>query len=144
MNLFWNYGAEGAKISATVAILGTFSNIILGGYDKILSLLVFLMASDFILGILVAIKAKRLNSKVMFWGGINKILVLMLVALAVRLDSVLPIAEPYIRTAVIWFYSGREGLSLVENYGKIGLPLPPFLVNLLEQLKNTNNNSVTK
>lgn len=134
-NLFWNYGTEGAKISTVVAVLGTTFNILMGGWDKMLTLLCFLMAADFILGFLAASKAGKVNSKVMFWGGINKLLVLLLVSVAVQLDGVLPIAEPYIRTAVIWFYSGREGISLIENYGKIGLPLPAFLTKLLEQLE---------
>ena len=135
VNVFWNYGTVGAKISAGVAAVGIMLNMLLGGYDKILGLLVFLMLADFILGILSAIKAKKLNSKAMLWGGVNKILVLLIVALAVRLDCALPIKEPYIRCAVIWFYCGREGLSLVENYGKMGMPLPSFIVKILEQLK---------
>ncbi|MEG2144902.1 MAG: phage holin family protein [Oscillospiraceae bacterium] len=136
-NIFWNYGSDGAKISAGVAVCGTILNVFVGGWDKMIALLCLLMAVDFVLGFLAASKAGKVNSKVMFWGGINKLLVLLLVAVAVQLDAVLPVSEPYIRTAVIWFYSGREGISLVENYGKMGLPLPPFLVKLLEQLKDS-------
>ena len=143
-NVLWNYGVEGVEISGVVAVIGTFLTFLLGGWDKPLQFLMILMASDFLLGILAAIKMGKLNSKVMFWGGINKILVLVLVSISVFMDNALPINEPYIRTAVIWFYSSREGLSVVENYGKLGMPLPPFLVNILQQLKQKSDSSIPK
>lgn len=139
-NIVWNYGSEGAGISGIVAFVGTVATAFFGGWDKPLQLLLYLMAADFILGILAAAKAQKINSKVMFWGGVNKLLVLLLVALAVRMDCALPLSEPYIRTAVIFFYCGREGLSLVENYGKMGMPLPSFIVKLLEQIKEKAEN----
>lgn len=97
--------------------------------------LVVFMAADFVLGFTAAGKAHKINSHVMFWGGVNKLLVLVFVGLGVVLDGLVGLPEPYIRTAIIWFYIGREGLSIVENYGKLGLPLPGFVAALLEQLK---------
>ncbi|MEG2144849.1 MAG: phage holin family protein, partial [Oscillospiraceae bacterium] len=135
-NLFWSYGIDGAEISGMAAILGTLSTAIFGGWDKPLRLLLILIGADFILGFLAAAKEGKVNSKVMLWGGVNKLLVLLLVAVGAALDTALPIAEPYVRTGVIFFYCGREGLSLIENYGKMGLPLPDFLIGILEQIRN--------
>ena len=131
----WNYGAEGAGISAVVAAAGTVFSACLGGWDKMVQALVIFMAADFVLGFTAAGKAHKINSHVMFWGGVNKLLVLVFVGLGVVLDGLVGLPEPYIRTAIIWFYIGREGLSIVENYGKLGLPLPGFVAALLEQLK---------
>ena len=119
-NLLWNYGELGAKISAMIAAAGTAANLVFGGWDRMIQALLAAMAIDFLLGILSAVKSGTVNSHTMFWGGVNKILGL---------------SEPYIRTVVIWFYLGREGLSIVENYGKMGLPLPSVVVGILEQLK---------
>lgn len=58
-----------------------------------------------------------------------------MVGVGVILDRLVGMSDPYIRTAVIWFYIGREGLSIVENYGKMGMPLPPAIAKALEQLK---------
>lgn len=140
MNLYWNYGEKGAKLSAGLAVVGTFLTKVLGGWDVMVRALIVFMVVDFALGFLCSVKCNTTNSRTMFWGGVNKILVLLFVALGVVLDDLLGMPSPAIRTAVIWFYVGREGLSIVENYGKMGLPLPAFIKSTLEQLKNSGDN----
>ena len=135
MNLFWNYGEAGAKFSAALAAAGTLFTMMFGGWDKLLWLLCGFMALDFLLGVLAAAKAGRVDSKVMLWGGVNKLLVLAFVAVGNGLDRALPIQEPFVRTAVIWFYVGREGLSCVENYAKLGGRVPGFVKAMLAQLQ---------
>lgn len=122
--------------SGIVAGAGTLFTAFVGGYDKMVQTLIMFMAVDFILGFAAAGKAKKIDSHVMFWGGVNKLLVLVMVGIGVALDRLIGMPEPYIRTAVIWFYMGREGLSIVENYGKMDLPLPTFIKTILEQLKD--------
>ncbi len=130
----WSYGADGAVISSILAVIGTALNWWLGGWDQMIQALVAFMAVDFVLGFLAAAKAGSLDSNVMFWGGVNKLLVLMFVGVGVILDRLTGLATPTIRTAVIWFYIGREGLSITENYGKLGLPLPEAIKAALEQI----------
>lgn len=134
--LLWNYGNEGATLSGVVAVAGTLLNGWLGGFDNMVQALVTCMAIDFALGFLEAVKSRMVDSHTMFWGGINKILVLVFVGFGVVLDGLVATPQPYIRTAIIWFYIGREGLSIVENYGKMGLPLPKFITTVLRQLKD--------
>lgn len=139
MNVIWSYGEGGACFSAAVSALGTAMVSLLGGWDQPLKALVLFMVLDFVLGVLAAIKNAKLDSKLSFWGGINKILVLCFVAVGVVLDGILPLEEPYCRTAIIFFYIGREGLSLVENYGKLGGRMPAFLCDILAQMQDEND-----
>lgn len=127
--------------STIIAAVGTFFNWLLGGWDVMVQTLIFFMALDFILGITAALKARTVDSHVMFWGGINKVLVLCLVAVGAMLDTLLGMDNPYIRTAVIWFYIARELLSILENYGKLGNKVPPVLKTILAQLQEKGENT---
>jgi toxin secretion/phage lysis holin len=116
------------------ALLG-FVISFLGGWDQGLQILFLLMAADYATGVLGAFKTKTVNSDVMFWGGIRKITILFVVGLAAQVDGWLHLDAPVVRTAALYFYAGREGLSVVENLGVLGVPLPPAVLNFLEQLK---------
>ena len=89
----WSYGGMGAAISGGVAAIGTWITARLGGWDEALMILVGCMALDFAIGVLAAGKNGQLNSKIAFWGGVNKIVVLFLVAVGVGLDRFLPLKE---------------------------------------------------
>ena len=135
-NVLWSYGEEGAALSGAVSAAGTLLVALLGGWDQPLKALLLFMALDFVLGVLAAAKNGEVDSKVAFWGGVNKLAVLCFVMVGVMLDCTLPISQPYCRTAVIFFYMAREGLSLIENYGKLGGELPTFLRSMLAQMKD--------
>ncbi|MEK4512846.1 phage holin family protein [Paenibacillus sp. FSL K6-2524] len=128
-------GASG-KESITGSILGAMllAATLLGGWDKPLQILLALMIADYVTGVLGAFKTKTVNSDVMFWGGIRKITVLFVVGLSVLIDSWISPGSLVFRTLAIYFYAGREGLSVVENLGVIGVYLPPKLKEYLEQL----------
>lgn len=64
---------------------------------------------------------------------------LCFVAVGVVLDGILPLEQPYCRTAIVFFYVGREGLSMIENYGRLGGQLPGFLREILAQLQEQNS-----
>ncbi|WP_025682588.1 phage holin family protein [Paenibacillus maysiensis] len=116
--------------SALVGLVVTF----LGGWDKSIRVLLIMMAIDYVFGVLGALKTKSVNSDVMFWGGIRKITVLLVVGLAAQIDDWIQPGTPIFRTAAIYFYVGREGLSVVENLGTMGIPLPFKLKSFLQQL----------
>ena len=130
------YGAWAERFTGCFALVGTGLSALMGGWDGPVKALLFFMCFDFLSGFAAACKEKRLDSQVMFWGGVGKGMVLLLVAAGVVLDSLLGFTQPYCRLAVIWFYIGREGLSILENYGRLGLPLPAFLTGLLEQVRD--------
>ena len=121
--------------NAAIAAIGTTLSAWLGGWDAAIGLLVTLMVADYITGFLGAVKGRRVNSEVMFWGGIRKGIILAVIALAVQLDGMLGNADPILRTLAIYFYAAREGISVTENLGILGVDLPPVIVKVLEQLQ---------
>ncbi|PYI57008.1 phage holin family protein [Paenibacillus flagellatus] len=107
----------------------------LGGWDIALQVLVALMIADYATGVLGALKTRAVTSEKMFWGGVRKGVILGVIALAAMADQWVGGDTPIFRTLAVYFYAGREGLSVVENLGPIGVQLPPGLVKFLEQLK---------
>lgn len=122
--------------NSTIASLGTALTAWFGGWDITLKVLVYLMVLDYITGFLGAVRQKKVNSEVMYWGGIRKLVILSLVALAVLLDYLFSNPEPILRTFLAYYYIGREGVSMVENVGKIGLPMPAKFKGAFEQLQD--------
>lgn len=126
---------------ASCAAAGAALSRLLGGWDGWLALLVALMVADYLTGVLVAAVWKKsgksatgaLDSRAGFKGLCRKGAVLLLVLVAVRLDSALGVT--YARTAVCLFFIGNEGLSLLENLGQMGVPYPRFLRDALEALR---------
>jgi toxin secretion/phage lysis holin len=124
-----------AATAGWIAAVGTFATAYLGGWDASLKVLVYLMVADYITGLLGALKSKNVNSEIMFWGGLRKGVVLFVIILAIQLDDLANNSVPVFRTVAIYFYASREGLSVVENLGIIGVPLPEQLTKFLQQLK---------
>lgn len=124
-----------ASVAGIFAAAGTAVSAWFGGWDTAIQVLVALMVLDYATGVLGALKRKAVDSEVMFWGGVRKGVVLAVIILAVMIDRLIGADAPIFRTIAIYFYSGREGLSVVENLGQLGVPMPPGLVKFLEQLK---------
>ncbi|WP_084146540.1 phage holin family protein [Paenibacillus wynnii] len=120
-------------ITSMAGLLATIAGL-LGGWDKALQVLVAFMVADYITGLLGAIKTKTVSSDVMFWGGIRKGVVLFVVGLSALMDDWLQPGAPIFRTAAIYFYAGREGLSVIENIGVLGVYMPPVVKDFLLQL----------
>jgi toxin secretion/phage lysis holin len=110
----------------------------LGGWDIALEILLTVIALDYITGVCKAISDKELNSIVGLKGIIKKVGYLIVVAVAVILDRITGNTGA-IRTLVIYFFVANEGISILENWGGMGLPLPKKIFDVLEQLKNENN-----
>ncbi|AXB82766.1 holin family protein [Megasphaera hexanoica] len=116
-----------------ISCIGTGFSYLIGWNDVIEALLVA-MAIDYITGILAAYinPDMQLNSQRGFKGICKKIVILLLVALAHELDRAT--GQPAVQSLVVWFFLGNEGLSIIENAAKAGLPIPKKLRDTLEQL----------
>lgn len=121
-------------IQIVIAAVGGYIGYFLGGWDGFLYALVAFVVIDYLTGIMVAILEKRLSSEVGFRGIFKKVLIFSLVAIAHIIDSQIIQTGSTIRTAVIFFYLSNEGISIIENTAKIGLPVPEKLTAVLEQL----------
>jgi len=111
---------------------------LLGGWDIALKTLLIVIAIDYISGICKAIYKKKLNSKVGLKGIVKKFAYLLTVALAVEVDQIMGNTGA-IRTLVIYFFVANDGISIIENLGGMGVPLPNKLKEVLEQLRDDNN-----
>lgn len=89
---------------------------------------------DYITGVMCAINNKTLSSAVGFKGICRKVLIFLLVGIANVLDVQVIGTGSVLRTAVFFFYISNEGISLLENAGHLGLPIPGKIKVVLEQL----------
>ena len=128
MKEFWNV------IQMVFTGMGGWLGYFLGGYDGLLYALIVFMVVDYITGVMCAIVDKKLSSAVGFKGICRKVLILMLVGIANLLDVSVIGTGAVLRTAVIFFYLSNEGVSLLENAGHLGLPIPEKLKEILAQL----------
>lgn len=110
----------------------------LGGLDVALQTLLIAIVIDYITGIIKAYVTKELSSKLGLKGILKKIGVLCLVALSVLIDHVTG-ETGAVRTLVIYYFVANEGLSIIENLGKSGIPIPKKLEQAITQLKGEEN-----
>jgi toxin secretion/phage lysis holin len=122
-------------IQLFITALGGYIGWFLGGYDGFIYALVAFVIIDYLTGLMVAVLERKLSSEVGFRGIFKKVLIFSLVGIGNMVDVYLLKNGSAIRTAVIFFYLSNEGISILENAGKIGLPIPGKLKNILEQLK---------
>ena len=106
----------------------------LGGCDGLLYALVLFVVVDYITGVMCAAVDHKLSSEVGFKGICRKVLIFLLVGIGHVLDTQLLGTGSVLRTAGILFYLSNEGVSLLENAGHLGLPIPEKLKIVLEQL----------
>lgn len=126
---------EKTVFNTIVALIGTVFSYILGGWDKGLIILVSFMTIDYLIGVLGGIIRGKLSSQIGFKGLLRKATIILVLIVAVLLDRLLNEGTWVFRTLVCYFYIANEGISILENAGKCGVPLPPKLLNTLEQLK---------
>ena len=122
------------KIQVAITAVGGWLGYFLGGMDGMLIALVVLIALDYVTGFMCAIVDKKLSSAVGFRGICKKVMILMLVGVAHVIDTHVVGTGSALRGAVICFYMSNEGLSLLENAGHLGLPIPEKLKAILTQL----------
>lgn len=114
--------------------VGAYIGWFLGGFDGFLYALVAFVAVDYITGLMAAVLEKKLSSEIGFRGIFKKVLIFVLVGIGNIIDVHLIKNGSAVRTAVIFFYISNEGISIMENSAKVGLPVPEKLKNILEQI----------
>ncbi|WP_291560731.1 MULTISPECIES: phage holin family protein [unclassified Clostridium] len=130
-------------ISTVVAGAGACANYFFGGLDMALKTLLLLMVLDYITGLICAGKDKNLSSSAGFRGLAKKIIILIIVGVGVSVDNVTG-ANGIVRSMVIFFYASMEGISILENATRAGVPIPDKLKDMLIQLKEGNKKEIKR
>lgn len=137
------------SILAIVGIIGGWLASLMGGFDLNLSVLLSLMAVDIATGLLAAIMNKSiktegggLSSGTTFKGICKKFLMLILVYTGFRIDALLG-TNGMIREGAIIAFSLNELISIAENAGLCGIPIPTIITNSIEVLKKKGESKVT-
>jgi len=129
-------------ISGIIGAIGGFFTTLFGGWTAGMTTLVLFMAIDYVSGLIVAGVFKKstksesgaLESRAGWKGLARKGMTLLFVLIAYRLDLLLN--TNYIRDAVVIGFCANELVSIVENAGLMGLPLPSPIMRALEVLRN--------
>ncbi len=121
------------------ALLGAAVTFSFGIWNESLTFLLISMAVDYFTGVAASIKeGSGLNSSVGFWGLFKKGLILLVMMITHRLDILL--GADMIMGGAVFFYIANELLSIIENYGRLGLPLPDRLKRIVQVLRDRAGN----
>ena len=118
-----------------VAATGAIITFLLGGWSPLLQVLILFIALDYVIGVVVAGYLGELSSRIGFKGIAKKILIMLLVAVAYSIDTIMGDGT-LMRDAVIFFYLANELLSIIESVGKTSLPVPDVLKNAVDSLRS--------
>ncbi|MDF2871089.1 MAG: holin [Anaerocolumna sp.] len=125
-------------IRLILAFVGGVLGCIFGGFNSLIYALTAFVALDYITGILLAIRDKKISSEVGYKGIVRKFLIFLIVSMGNIIDNYVLGTGSTLRTLVIMFYLTNEGISILENAGQLGLPIPKKLREAIEKL-NSNN-----
>lgn len=123
-------------ICSCISTVGYILLFLLGGWDIALQCLLIAIALDYVSGIIKAYSTRTLSSKIGFRGLLKKIGLLIVVMIGVIIDKVTG-GTGAVRTLVIYYFVANEGLSIIENLGVAGVPIPKSIKKALKALKNT-------
>lgn len=134
-------------ILAIVGVVGAFIAHAFGGWSAAMATLLIFMGIDYLTGLIVAgvfhnspkSEGGALESKAASKGLIRKGMALLVVLIGARLDLLL--GMNYIRDGIVIAFCVNELLSIVENMGLMGVPMPAPLMNAIELLKNKDDAS---
>ncbi|WJP99893.1 phage holin family protein [Geobacillus stearothermophilus] len=119
-----------------VSLFGSFLSLFVGSVDSFVVILLALVIVDYITGIVASAMEGALSSQVGFRGIVRKLLVFVLVAAAHLVDVAIGWNMHLIRDAIVFFYIANEFISIVENAGRAGVPIPSVLRKAIELLKD--------
>lgn len=121
--------------NAVVGAIGAAASWAWGGWSDLLGFFLLAIVVDYVTGVLASIKeGGGLNSEVGFWGLTRKGLMFIVILIAHHIDLLM--GTNVIMTGAIYFYLANELLSIVENYGRLGLPLPDQVKQVIAVIKN--------
>lgn len=136
-----------AAVLGAAAVIGGAIGSLLGGMDAALQTLLIFMGVDYVTGLVVAgvfgtsdkSDSGRLDSHAGWKGLCRKGVTLLVVLVAAQLDTVLGMT--IVRDAAIYAFIANECISIIENAGLMGIPIPNAVMNAIETLQNKDKPS---
>ena len=133
MNLLKDLFPSLTPIIGFISCIGATIVALLGGWDNIIIILIIFMIIDYISGLIVAIVFKKstksangaLESNAGFKGLCRKAMILLMIIIAAQFDKLLGI--DWVRESIIIAFIVNESISIIENAGLMGLPIPQGL-----------------
>lgn len=137
-------------ICTGIGVIGGFIASLFGGWDAALVTLMIFMGVDYLTGLIVAgvfhtsekTENGALESRAGWKGLCRKGVTLLVVLVACRLDLVM--GSNFIRNAVVIAFIANETISIIENAGLMGVPIPAVIVKAIEVLKKKAESEETK
>lgn len=130
---------EFAVLQITASGVGGVLAYLFGEWEGLIIALTVAVCLDYITGVIAAGVSGKLSSKTGFRGLFKKIAIFAMIALCGLVDKAVPAASGAFRQAACAFYIANEALSIIENVGEIGVPVPKFLKNAVLTLKLKND-----
>lgn len=119
--------------------VGAAIGFLYGDINGMFLALVALCTLDYITGVMVAIKRRRLSSKVGRAGILKKLAIFMLVSVAHLIDAHIIHNGNVFMSMTILYYACNESISILENAKRLGLTVPKRLERILEQVRDDND-----
>jgi toxin secretion/phage lysis holin len=132
------------SFQAVLAAMGGWLGWFMGGCDGFLYALVAFTVIDYLTGLMCAVIDKNVSSEIGLRGIFKKVVIFALVGVGHTIDAYIIGDGGVFRTAVIFFFASNEGVSLLENASRIGLPIPLKLKEILSQLHSEGNKNIKK
>ena len=129
-------------LASAIGVIGGFISTLYGGWNSSLTTLMIFMCIDYITGLMVAgifnnsekTKTGALESRAGFKGLCRKGVILLIVLVACRLDMV--IGSNFVRDATVIAFVTNETISIIENAGLMGIPIPKPIIKAIDVLKS--------
>lgn len=133
---YFKVGSLTGTVSKASLYMGLSIGLLFGEWTYLLTALLLLNGVDILAGLLAAGRRQDVNSSKMLAGVKKKIGSWLSLVLANVIDTILFNGQPVALTGLAFVLIANEGLSIVENIGILGVPLPDFITEYLEQIRN--------
>ncbi|HCF71101.1 MAG TPA: holin [Syntrophomonas sp.] len=127
------------ELKIMLSLAGGLGGWLLGGVDSLVYALVAFVAIDYITGFLLAVYEKKISSDIGFRGICRKVLIFALVAAGNIIDQYIIGSGSALRIMLIMFYLSNEGISILENASKMGVPFPQKLKDVLQSNSSSSD-----
>lgn len=127
---------------AVVALGGASATYLFGGWSALLGILLAFVVADYATGLMAAAVKGELSSTTGMKGIAKKVCIFVMVAIAHLVDTVIGGNASLIRDATVFFYLANELISIIENSGRIGIPVPDPIQRAVAVLKGKSGGGV--